>query len=276
LTLSAALGVACGGNEFSNAPVDAGSEKAAADTGSGDDTTSDAPSDAAADWCAVHQGNRVFCDDFSETNLPGNFDAIDHLNGGSLQLSETDYASPPRSLFATTPALANPYETAHASLSRSFNVSGPHFFFELAAKLDEASCFAGNDDDPVTLAFVAFERATPWAYGIALLFGASGDAALEVKAVGDAAPSFAAHPLQSKLPRGIWTRIQIEAHLALTSPTLDVMADGIVLLKDEPLSAVPQNLREPAIVVGVQTTNIVSKSQGCQAGVDNVLFDVTP
>lgn len=269
-TRMALAGVACTGcgSAATGAYVPTGSSGSSAD--GGDATTADAGSGDAAsneetlDWCDAQGASHLFCEDFDH-GVPGRLTSKTY-GGATVAADVSDYASPPESMWTSTPALAGPHATAGAFGTLSFVTTTPHL--QVQADLQIAPDCVGNGDG-VTLVVLTVD-----AYSVSLRTALGASALVELAYGPDGGlASSASHRLTAQIPNNAWSTVVFEVDLSAREANVTVA--GTPTLKDEPLSLEPSTAGPISATVGLgaEVTNQTGQSTGCRVRVDNLLFD---
>ncbi|HEY2514748.1 MAG TPA: hypothetical protein VGI39_27975, partial [Polyangiaceae bacterium] len=105
--VASVLGIACGGNAFTQAASGPGDGGSSGDAGPPLDggVSGDAATDGGGDFCAAHGAQFDFCSDFDQAGLPENWSTLTRTGNGDMQEDPNASSSPPNSLLATLPAL---------------------------------------------------------------------------------------------------------------------------------------------------------------------------
>ena len=291
-------GLACGGDEFLVA-TDAGTPTAPGPVPDaippedanldGNDANLDGgaagldAADAQEDWCQS-QGSHLFCEDFSD-GVPGLLAETDTA-GAQLSLDTNQYpprAQPPRSMLATTPALASQGNSGSAIGSHAFTTDGIHPVLQAEFNVS-SSCFAHGDKDGVTIASLTFPEDR---YLLAIVVASNSSELVELSVGLDGGISNAAvHPFSSMIPTDRWTLVSLDVNLdvkvgggaaAGAADTATVKVDNsVAVLTDEKLTLVPVlGARHPTLSLGASVKNTENLSSGCKVNVDEILFDIS-
>ena len=246
----------CGGAVGSNT---ANGPTTSSDGGTDSGTDDRADSGALATQNCGPLGNHFFCDTFDTGSLPSTFDSQSTANG-ALAFDESDSKSAPRSLLSTVNAVQGTTRT-YARLEKTFKPSVSRFTLAYSEYLDP-SC-VGPSDGVET----AGAGSSDWFIGVR---HGSPDHLVETSISGGL--YIQGHNLKTGMPRGAWTRIQLDVDFV--ERTMDLTVDGNKIVENEPLKYAPGAARAPKIWVGVLTDNLTGKPAACRLKVDDVVFDV--
>ncbi len=246
----------CGGAVGSNT---ANAPATSSDGGTSSGTDDTANSGALATQSCGALGNHFFCDDFDTGSLPGTFDSQATANG-ALAFEEGDARSAPRSLLSTVNAVQGTTRT-YARLEKTFKQSVSRFTLAYSEYLDP-SCVGPSDGVETAAAgtsdfFIGIRHGSP-------------DHIVETSISGGV--YIQGHNLKTGMPRGAWTRIQLDVDLV--ERTMDLTVDGNKVVDDEPLKYAPGASRAPKLWVGLLTDNLTGKPAACRLKIDDVTFDV--
>jgi hypothetical protein len=244
----------------SSAAAGGDAEALTADSGSRDA----ANNEETLDWCDAQGASHLFCEDFDH-GVPGRLTSKTY-GGATVAADVSDYASPPESMWTSTPTLAGPHAAAGAFGTLSFLTTAPHL--RVQADLQIAPDCVGNVDG-VTLVML-----TLGAYSITLRTALGASALVELAYAPDGGlASSASHRLTAQIPNNVWSTVVFEVDLSAREANVTVA--GAPTLMHEPLSLESSTAAPVSATVGLgaEVTNQTGQSTGCRVRVDNVLFD---
>jgi hypothetical protein len=233
----------------------------------GRDSAADASTaqDAGGPWCMrMASSTASFCRDFDSDDTLAYNAGWDNFwtTSDCASLAASDYASPPRSLLLSTPALA---AGANAEQEQfDIYVSFKKLIqLQFALKLENFDQSAGD----VSLVRVAYQSNRWW---VSLDFQQSGGFLLE-STVGDGgALSQAQHPI-AQPPLGVWTTVSLTVDLA--GEVVSLSYDGTPILTSEAITAPVES--NPALDITLGMNYLGPPAQPMQIYYDNILV-VTP
>lgn len=233
----------------------------------------DTGADAGKGWCASQNPAITFCEDFT----PGVPDMLATMpgGGGMLTADTTDFKSPPQSLLASTPILAEGSLPAEAIAYKIFSSAvGTHFSLGLELKI-EPTCVPKGDNNGVSVMALEFIESN---YGILIQVLPDEIDAYEISLMGSTTPT--AHQFKISPPTGWqhWT-LDVNGSLSLTAvgtKTFDLAIGATTLFSKEPLQKAPPTmaLQHPDLVIGAIVKSTMGQAPACKVRVDDVLFNV--
>ena len=226
------------------------------------------PADAASGFCASQASSQLFCEDFDQ-GVPGQF-AMTTYGGGAIAADVSDFASPPESLWANTPALAAAGASAGAFATASFSTAGAGRLRLQAALQVDAGCVA-NRDGVELVQLVSMTGS----YAVTLQSSATETDLIEQSFGRDGGiAQFVSHRVSGPWPSTGWNVLVVDVDLTAAKVTVEV--SGMTKIDAESLSLLPPSLGAVSIDLGAATENVLAISNGCTVHVDDVLFDAVP
>ncbi len=266
----AAVACASCGSAATSASLPPGSRGSSGAGDAADATTAETGSrDAASyeeslDWCDAQGAAHTFCEDFDH-GVPGGLTSKTY-GGATVAADVSDFASPPESMWTSTPTLLGPHATAGAFGTSSFVTAAPHL--RVQADLQIASSCAENVDG-VTLVMLTLD-----AYSVSIRTALGTSSLVELSYAPDGGlASSASHRLTAQIPNNAWTTVVLEVDRSAREA--DVTVAGAPTLMHQPLSLAP-SIAAPAsatVGLGAEVTNQTAQSTGCRVRVDDVLVD---